>query len=501
MSNFIHKINFRLCIFILGFLGLANGFFMLLSAAVSWIYDEGILFNILIAGGIATASGSLIMLASRGYNKEIKTRESFFIVTVGWLFMTLTGTLPYLISGVIPHFTDAFFESMSGFTTTGATILNDVEVVPNGILFWRSFTNWIGGMGMIVLTIALFPLMGIGGMQLFSAESPGPESSKLSPKIRDTAKWIWLIYVGYTLVETILLKGSGMNMFDAINHSMTSLSTGGFSTRNDSLAYWDNAPLIQYIVTFFMFLGGTNFILSYYGIKGKLQKVFRDEEFCVYFFLVTLFIVITTLAVYFYADPAHDSLSHPMIWGPLESSFRHAALQVVSILTTTGFVSADFSRWTPFLTVLFLGIMLIGASAGSTSGGPKVIRYTILFKDGITAFRRILHPAAILPIRLNKKSVAPSIVSNIIRFFVLYMLTFGVGTLVFSALGLDLITALGSAATALGNVGPGLGDFGPIGNFSKMPTFGKWWSSFLMLAGRLELFTVFILFSPAYWRH
>lgn len=501
MSHFIYKVNYKLGLFILGFLDLINGLFMLLSAGISWIYNDGVLINILMAGGIATISGGLIMWATRNYKKEIRARESFLIVTMGWLFMALTGTLPYLISGAIPNFTDAFFESMSGFTTTGATILNDVEIVPKGILFWRSFTNWIGGMGMIVLAIALFPLMGIGGMQLFSAESPGPESNKLSPKIGDTAKWIWLIYLGYTLAETILLKWAGMSFFDAINHAMASLATGGFSTKNASLAYWDNKPLVQYIVTFFMFLGGTNFILGYYGIKGRFRKVFRDEEFRVYLLLVGLLIVITTLAVYYQADPSYDSISHPMVWGPLESSFRHAALQVVSIITTTGFVSSDFSMWTPFLTVLFLVIMLLGASAGSTSGGPKVVRYTILFKNGVTAFKRILHPTAIFPIRLNGKSVDRTIVSHIISFFVLYMLSFGIGTLVFSALGLDLLTSLGSAATSLGNVGPGMGDFGPIGNFSEMPTFGKWWSAFLMLAGRLELFTVFILFSPAYWRH
>lgn len=501
MSNFIYKINYKLCFFILGFLSLINGFFMLLSAGVSWAYNDGVLINILIAGGIASLLGGILMLITRHYKKEIKTRESFFIVTLGWLFMVLTGTLPYLISGVIPQFSDAFFESMSGFTTTGATILKDVEIIPKGVLFWRSFTNWIGGMGMIVLAIALFPLMGIGGMQLFSAESPGPESNKFSPQIRDTAKWIWIIYGGYTLAETTLLKLAGMSFFDAVNHSMASVATGGFSTKNASLAYWDNQPLIQYIITFFMFLGGTNFLLGYYGIKGRFKRIWQDEEFRAYLFLVIALITVTTGVLYFSADPSFDSIHHHMIWGPLESAFRHAALQVVSIITTTGFVSSDFSMWTPFLTVLFLGIMLLGASAGSTSGGPKIVRYIILFKNGVAALKRILHPMAIFPIRLNGKTVKPSIVTNIISFFVLYMLSFGIGTLVFSALGLDLITSLGSAATSLGNVGPGMGDFGPIGNFSEMPIFGKWWSAFLMLVGRLELFTVFILFSPAYWRH
>ena len=501
MKSFITNINYRLILFIFGFLAIINGIFMLISAGVSWIYKDGSLNHILIAGGITVLAGIILMLANKNRRKGIRLREGFLIVTLSWVFMTFVGALPYLISGTIPHLTDAFFESMSGFTTTGATILDDVESLPKGILFWRSFTNWIGGMGMIVLAIAIFPFFGIGGVQLFSAESPGPESTKLSPRISETAKRIWVIYVGYTAVEALLLKFAGMSFFDAINHSMASLATGGFSTKNASLAYWDNKPLIQYIVTVFMFLGGTNFILSYYGFKFKFKKIFKNEEFRVYSFLVIGFIAITTLVIFFKADPSYDSISHPMVWGAFESSFRHAALQVVSVITTTGFVSADFSMWTPFLTILFLGIMLIGACAGSTSGGPKVVRYIVLFKHGRQELKQMLHPTAILPVRLNGKRVNPALVSSILSFFTLYLLSFIIGTLVFSWLDLDVLTAMGSAATSLGNVGPGLGDFGPIGNFSKMPTFGKWWSSFLMLIGRLELFTIFILFSRSYWQN
>ncbi len=501
MKSLVYKINYKLTLFILGFLALVNGVFMLLSAGVSWAYKDGTLIHILTAGGLAALLGSLLMLFTRNYKREISTRESFLMVALSWIFMAFVGTLPYLISGTIPHFTDAFFESMSGFTTTGATILEDVERIPKGILFWRSFTNWIGGMGMVVLAIALFPLMGVGGMQLFAAESPGPESDKLSPRIKETAKRIWLIYVGYTALETLFLKLAGMSFFDAVNHAMASLATGGFSTKNDSMAFWDAQPMIQYIVILFMFLGGTNFVLSYYAFKGKFKSVWKNEEFRAYALLVVGLVLITTLVIYFKADPSQDGIAHPMVWGPFESSFRHAALQVVSVLTTTGFVSADFSMWTPFLTLLFLGIMLIGASAGSTSGGPKVVRYLILVKNSMVSFKRILHPMGIFSVRLNGKAVERPVVSNIVSFFVLYLFSFGVGTLVFSWLDLDLITAMGSAATTLGNVGPGLGDFGPIGNFGEMPTFGKWWSSCLMLVGRLELFTIFILFSPFYWRN
>ncbi len=497
--NFIAKLNLKLIAHVIGFLAVVNGAFMLISAGVSWYYNDGAMVNILIAGSIALGLGGLMMLLTKNYKREVKLREGFLIVSFGWVFMAFIGTLPYLISGAIPDLASAFFESMSGFTTTGATILNDIESIPKGILFWRSFTNWIGGMGMIVLAIAILPLLGIGGTQLFAAESPGPEGDKLSPRIADTAKRIWLIYVGYTVAETLLLRWAGMSFFDAVNHSMASLATGGFSTKNNSVAFWNDQPIIQYIITFFMFLGGVNFVLSYFGFKFKFKKIFKDAEFRLYAFIVALFAVITTLVVYFQVEPSQTA-AHPMVWGELESAFRHAIFQVVSIITTTGFVTADFTMWSPFLTILFLGIMLIGASAGSTSGGPKVVRYLIMFKNGITEFKRMLHPNAVLPIRVNDKSIPHTAVLNVLGFFILYMLAFMVGTLVFALMGFDIITSLGSAASTLGNVGPGMGATGPIESFSVLPPIGKWWGSFLMLIGRLELFTVLILLTPFFWR-
>lgn len=499
--NFLYKINYKLILFILGFLAIINGAFMLISAGVSWYYEDGSLIYILWAGGSALISGAVLMLLTKSRKEGIQTREGFLIVTLGWLFMAFLGTLPYMLSGVTSSFSNAFFESMSGYTTTGSSIFNDVESLPKGILFWRSFTNWMGGMGMIVLTIAILPLLGIGGMQLFTAESPGPESNKFSPRISETAKRIWMIYVGYTLAEAVLLKFAGMSVFDAINHSMTSLATGGFSTKNASVAYWDNNPLIQYIITGFMFLGGTNFILSYFGFKFRFKKIFKDEEFKLYGTLILCFTAIATLIIYFRADLVKDSIAHIMPLGHFESSFRHAIFQVVSVITTTGFVTADFTSWAPFLTLLFLGLMLIGSSAGSTAGGPKVIRYLVMFKNGITEFKRMLHPNAIFPIRINKKPVSRSLVFSTLGFFILYMFAFMIGALVFSLLGYDLLTALGSTATTLGNVGPGMGSLGPIENFSSLPAFGKWWSAFLMLIGRLELFTVLVLFTAFYWKN
>jgi trk system potassium uptake protein TrkH len=495
------KLNYKIIFHFLGLLSLFNGGFMLLSALVSFMYSDGVTSQITYAGLIVILLGGLTMLVTKNPNKEMGKREGYIVVTFGWIIMTLSGTLPYILTGTIPNFSNAFFETMSGYTTTGATIFNDIEILPQGILFWRSLTHWIDGMGIIVLAIAILPLLGIGGMQLFAAEAPGPSADKLHPRITDTAKRLWLIYVGYTIAETILLQVAGMTFFDAINHSMCTLSTGGFSTKNASMAYWNDQPIIQYIVIVFMFLAGTNFVLSYFAFKGKIQKIFKDEEFKLYFKFIAVFTIIAACIIYFRADLTVSSISHPMVFGEAESAFRHALFQVLTIVTTTGFVTADYTLWTPFLTVFFFGLMFLGGSAGSTSGGVKVVRHLLMIKNGFVEFKRTLHPNAVLPVRYNKKAISGDIVFNILAFFILYMLSFIVGALGFSMLGLDFDSAVGVAASSLGNVGPALGDFGPVDNFYNMPTLGKWWCSFLMLIGRLELFTVLILFTPFFWRN
>jgi trk system potassium uptake protein TrkH len=390
---------------------------------------------------------------------------------------------------------------MSGYTTTGASILNDIEALPKGVLFWRSLTHWIGGMGIIVLAIAILPLLGIGGMQLFSAEAPGPNADKLHPRITDTAKRLWLIYFGFTMAETLLLKLAGMSFFDAINHSMATLSTGGFSTKNASLAYWNHMPIIQYIVIVFMFLAGSNFVLSYFAFKGKIQKIIQDEEFKWYFRFILLFSIIAGLIIFYRADLSLSTIDHPMVWGKAESAFRHAIFQVLTVITTTGFVTADYTLWTPFLTVFFFGLMFLGGSAGSTSGGVKVVRHLVLIKNGFLEFKKALHPNAILPVRYNKKIVSENIVYNILGFFILYMLTFIIGALVFSMFEIDFMSSIGLSASSLGNIGPALANYGPVNNYSALPLLAQWWSSFLMLIGRLELFTVLILFTPFFWRN
>lgn len=495
------KLNYKIIFHLMGLLLSVNGGFILLAALVSFLYKDGVAGEMTLAGVVGLAIGGLIMLSTRKHRKEIKKREGYIIVAFGWIFMSLVGTLPYLFTGAIPTFTNAFFETMSGYTTTGASILHDIESIPKGVLFWRSITHWIGGMGIIVLAIAILPLLGIGGMQLFAAEAPGPGGDKLHPRITDTAKRLWLIYVGYTIAETILLKLAGMSFFDAINHSLSTLSTGGFSTKNSSLAFWNDEPLIQYIVMVFMFLAGTNFVLSYFAFKLKFSKIFKDEEFKTYLFSIIGFTIVVSLLIYFQADLGDSTLAHPMVWGPFESAFRHGLFQVIAVVTTTGFVSADYTLWTPFLTIFFFGLMFLGGSAGSTAGGIKIMRHLIMIKNGVLEFRRTLHPHAVLPVRYNKKGVPQSIVFNILGFFILYMLSFIIGTLVFSWLGLDFKTALGGAASTLGNVGPALGDLGPVNNYADLPNAAKWWSSFLMLIGRLELFTVLILFTPFFWRN
>jgi len=501
----MNKLNIKIIFQMMGFLLIFNGLFMFISSAVSWIYKDGAFQGIFFAGALTIIIGLLFRFITKGFKKEIKKREGYIVVTLGWIFMSLSGSLPYLFTESIPSFTNAFFETISGYTTTGASILEDIESMPKGILFWRSTTHWIGGMGIIVLTIAVLPLLGIGGMQLFAAEAPGPSADKLHPRITDTAKRLWYIYFGFTLSEAILLKFAGMSVFDAINHAMSTLSTGGFSTKNTSIAYWNDKPAIQYIIIIFMFLAGTNFVLSYYAFKGKISKVLHDEEFKTYFFNIIGISLIVGLVIYFKANVSQipsdmQLIAHPMVLGEFESSLRHGLFQVASVITTTGFVTADFTIWTPFLTLIFFFLMFFGASAGSTAGGVKFVRHIIMIKNGFLEFKRSIHPSAIIPVRYNNRTVQQDIVFNIIAFFILYLLVFALGALVFGLLGLDYVTSLGGSASSLGNVGPAFGRLSPVNNFNSLPILGKWWSSFLMLLGRLELFTVMILFTPYFWK-
>ena len=488
------KINTKIIVYFLGFLLLINGGFMFLTALLSYIYQDGITNSLLLSGVLVTLVGLAMLLLNKNHDKQINKREGYLVVVLGWLAMIFSGTIPYILTGTIDGFSNIFFETTSGFTATGATIINDVEILPEGILFWRSITHWLGGMGMIVFAIAILPLLGIGGMQLFNAESPGPSTDKLHPRITDTAKRLWMIYLSYTIIETIFLQLAGMSFFDAINHSMSNIASGGFSTKNQSLGYWNDNPLVQYIVIFFMFLAGTNFVLSYFGFKFNFKKIIEDDEFKIYSLFIVGFTIAIVLILYF--NPSLDS----NISG-IEETIRHSLFQVVSIITTTGFVTADYTAWSPLILLLFFGMMFLGGSAGSTSGGFKIMRHLLIIKNGVLQFKKILHPHAIIPLRYNKSSVSTEITHNILGFFIVYMLSFMIGTIVFALLGLDFESALGVSASSLGNVGPSIGSFGPMNTFFDLPLLAKWWSSFLMLLGRLELFTVLIVLTPYFWNN
>lgn len=479
-------LNTRVIINLLGLLMALNGGFMLLALPFSFYYHEE-WSPIFYAALLSIVVGLSIWFVSRGYDiKELRKREGYLIVTLGWLCMSFSGTLPYVLSGAIPDFSDAFFETISGYTTTGATILVDIEALPKGLLFWRSLTHWIGGMGIIVLTIAILPLLGIGGMQLFVAEAPGPTHDKLHPRITETAKRLWYVYFFLTIAETVLLMLGGMSFFDAINHAMSTIATGGFSTKNASITYYDS-PFIEYVIMLFMFVAGTNFTLLYFFFKGRFEKIFSNEEFKAYLGTVLVVGLVVAVCIHIFTE-----------FG-IERSFRDALFQVISIVTTTGFITADYTVWSPFTTLLFFLLLFTGASAGSTSGGVKIVRHLILVKNSILELKRQIHPSAVIPVRYNDRAVSDTITYNVAAFILIYLTVFSFGSLVMTLIGLDFMTAIGAVATTLGNVGPGLGTVGPVDNFSQITGVGKWFLSFLMLLGRLELFTVLILFTPYFW--
>jgi trk system potassium uptake protein len=479
--------NVRIIARVLGLLLVVEGAAMLLAFGISLLYNEYDKAAFLISSGISISLGAGLIYLTRNAKREIGRREGYIIVSAVWIVFSFFGSLPYLLSGAIPNFTNAFFETISGFTTTGSSILNDIEALPHGILFWRSITQWLGGMGIIVLSLAILPVFGIGGMQLFMAEVPGPTPDRLSPRIRQTAKALWGIYLIFTIAETILLWIAGMELFDAVCHSFTTMATGGFSTRQASIAYW-SSPAIQYIIVVFMFLAGTNFTLSYMALRGNFKRVSKDEEFKYYGLFVLGFSLVIFLGLLI---TTHTGV---------EQAFRDALFQVVSIITTTGFATVNYLSWTPFLTILLFGLFFFGGSAGSTGGGMKIMRIVLLLKNSYYELRRMVHPNAVIPVKFNRHSVDSKIITNVLAFFMFYMVIFGASSIIFSFMEPDIESAMGAVATSLGNIGPGLGNVGPAENFFHVTPAGKWFLSFLMLLGRLELFTILVIFSPSFWR-
>ncbi|OFX16866.1 MAG: potassium transporter [Bacteroidetes bacterium GWA2_31_9] len=485
MSNW-SSLNINIIVKFIGILLVIEGLFMLTALPFSIYYGEN-LMPIIYAANITLIAGGIMWLFTRNYkDQNVGRREGFIMVTLTWVAFSLFGALPFYISKEIPNYTDAFFETMSGFTTTGASILTDIESVSKGLLFWRSMTHWMGGMGIIVLSLAVLPLLGIGGMQLFIAEVPGPVPDKLHPRVTETAKRLWAIYVLITFAEIIFLMFGGMPFFDSICHSFGTMATGGFSTKNDSIAGY--SPYIQYVITFFMILAGMNFTLHYFALKRKFQKVISNEELKAYLFIIFSTVIVITIFLVFLSD-----------YG-VEKAFRDGIFQVVSIITTTGFVSADYLQWPVYLWFLIFLLMFIGGCAGSTGGGTKVARQLLLFKNTILELKRMIHPKAVIPVKLNKKNVPQEIVTNVMAFIIIYVFIFIISSVLMSFIGLDFETAVGSVAATLGNIGPGIGDVGPVDNYASISDTGKWFLSLLMLLGRLEIFTVLLLITPYFWR-
>ena len=480
-------LNFKLILRILGFLLLVEAVAMLIATVVSVIYRGPDFFALLQSSLICAASGSSLVIFTRKARKELGKREGFVIVTLVWIVFSFFGSLPFILSHSVPSLTDAFFETMSGFTTTGSSILNDIESVPHGVLFWRSMTQWLGGMGIIVLSLAILPIFGIGGMQLFTAEVPGPVADKLSPRIQSTAKSLWVIYLLFTGLETVLLWMGGMTLFDAVNHSFTTMATGGYSTKQASIAYW-SSPFIEYVIIIFTIIAGTNFSISFLMLSGKFTKAIKDEELRYYLFFIGAFTLIIFAGLLI-----TTSLG-------TEQAFRNALFQVVTIISTTGYATVDYMHWMPFLTIVLFAVFFFGGSAGSTGGGLKIMRVVLLLKNSYYELRRLIHPNAIVPVRFNNKPVSEQIINNVLAFFMFYFIIFAGSSVLLMLVVPDLVSAMGAVATSLGNIGPGLGVFGPAENFSTLHPAGKWFLTFLMLLGRLELFTVLVLFSPAFWK-
>ncbi|MBM3403367.1 MAG: TrkH family potassium uptake protein [Bacteroidetes bacterium] len=479
--------NWKIILRTIGILLLIEGGFIFTCLPFSYYYGGDDARALIISGVITLLSGfSLLALFKSSKAADVGKKEGYFIVASTWMIMSLFGGLPYMIHGSIPSLADAFFEAMSGFTTTGASILTDVEALPKGLLFWRAMTHWIGGMGIIVFTIAILPIFGFGGMQLFAAESPGPTKDKLQPRIKETARLLWGIYVFMTFLETILLMLGGMNLWESLCLTFSTVATGGFGTRNTSIG--DFSPFIQYVITIFMILAGTHFSLHYFMIRGKFKLVWRNQEFRFYLFLI----LISTLVIW----TALGVLSETGI----ESSFRLALFQVVSILTTTGFATADYLLWPPFTWFLLFLLMFIGGMAGSTAGSVKVVRVLLFLKVFRQQIRKSIHPNMIRNIMFNDQPVQQTILGGALTMILLYLITFAGGTLALIITNVPFLDAAGSAAACLGNVGPGLGAEGPVGNYAHLTALSKWILSILMYMGRLELFSVLILFAPSFWK-
>ena len=480
-------INVKLVSYILGVLVLIEAAMFLLCTGVSLIYGESdyiyFVYTFLINAGL----GSLFLWYGKGAEHKIHERDGYLIVTLTWLLFTSLGMLPFYISGHIPSITDAYFETVSGFTTTGASIIEDLESLSHGMLFWRSLTNWIGGLGIVIFTIAFFPLFTGCTQQLFISESTGVTHDKIKPRANVVARYIWYIYIVITAVLTCLLVFGGMSWFDAVCHAFATTATGGFSTKQASVAYWDSA-YIEYVIAIFMILSGVNFTLYYFIVKGRVKAFFKDEELHWFLKSIGTLTLLITVSLIFFND--YD----------VEKAFRKALFQVATCHTSCGFATDDYNLWAPFTWMLLLFAMFSGGCTGSTSGGVKNLRLLIIKKNISNHFRHIIHPRAVLPLHVNHRAVSGDISSNVFVFTLMYLICIFVGWILLMFFGVGMAESLGTVVSSIGNVGPGLGAYGPAYTWFSLPAPAKWVLCALMVLGRLEIFGILLVFHRGLWK-
>jgi len=479
--------RWRYILFFVGILSIFLGLTMIIPFIYSIICHDNSARPILLSASITEISGLLLFFGFRFKNNDyISPREGIAIVALGWIATGFFSALPFYFGNAFNTFTDSFFESVSGITTTGASVMTNIEGVTPSLLLWRSFIQWLGGMGIIVLSLAILPLLGVGGMQMYKAEVPSPIPDKLKPRIRDTAMILWKVYAGITIAEILFLLIGGMSIYDAMNHAFTTMPTGGFSTKNLSVAHYDSV-YIETVITIFMILAGINFSLHYQMLLGKPLAFWKDSE-CRFFLC---FLLIVTLIITINIFPVYDSIG---------KAFRYASFQVVSIVTTTGYGSADYELWPGMSQMILLLCMFIGASAGSTGGGMKCLRVMIYFKYCYKELISLIHPRAVRQIKVNSQPVSSDVVSSVLGFLGLFVGLFAISSVLLASMGVDIVTSFSAVASAIGNIGPGLGTVGPTENYAGLPAMGKWLLVWCMLLGRLEIYTIIILLIPEFWR-
>lgn len=473
---------------IIGYLLMLEMLLMLICAAVSAWYHDSALMSLLGSAAITGAVGAVLVLAMRKQNlKSLSRRDGYVMVILTWVAFAAFGMLPFYIGGHIPNAGDAFFEAMSGLTCTGASVLDNIDTFPHGLLFWRSLSHWIGGLGIIMITVAVLPFFGVNSLQMFAVEVSGPAMNKVSPRIGRTAQMIWMVYAGMTLLLIILLALGGMNLFDSVCHSMSAAATGGFSTHQDSIAYY-HSPYIEYVLTLFMFVSGMNFNLLILFVTGRGRRALHNGELRWYAGLIAAVSLLFAVSLYVTRDMS------------IEESLRKSLFQIVSLQTSTGLVSEDYGSWPMSLTVVLLAVMIVGGCSGSTSGGMKCIRLQVLAKVAKNEFKHILHPNAVLPVRIDKTVAQPSLITSVMAFCFLYIAIIFASAFLLSAMGINVMDAFGLSVSSIGNMGVAFGSYGPIYSWSAIPEAGKWLLSALMLLGRVEIFTLLLIFTPHFWR-